>query len=274
MNYRNTVNTIFRKIHTLKGEAAALELEMFENLAQQFEILLTDLREKGDINGDDLLALPFPLEEFLQRIGTVRSLVGRLASYHDAFAAPADNDAFSDNLSKLAQRIAVDHGKQVQLTADLGLLDSIPQETRKEVKDIMVQLLRNAVAHGIEPAAERRQIAKPALGNIHVALKPTDTGEYELMMRDDGRGLVPKKIRAELVRSKRYTEAQLNELDDRQIVMKIFEPGFSTAGQSSRDAGHGVGMDVVKHKLEQLGARIRISSRENAFTQFSIHFAT
>jgi chemotaxis protein histidine kinase CheA len=274
MNYRNTLNTIFRKVHTLKGEAASLELEMFETLAQQFETLLLDLRQKGDIDGDDLLALPFPLEEFLQRISSVRTLVNRLAAYHDAFAAPVDNDVFADNLDKLAQRIAQDHGKQVQLTADLDLLESIPHETRKEVKDIMIQLLRNAVAHGIEPAAERTQKAKPPSGNIYLALKPTEGGEYELMMRDDGRGLVPKRIRAELVRSKRYTEEQLNELDDRQIVMKIFEPGFSTAGHSTRDSGHGVGMDVVKHKIEQLGARIRISSRENVFTQFSIHFAT
>ena len=92
-------------------------------------------------------------------------------------------------------------------------------------------------------------------------------------MRDDGRGLSPQTIKAELLRSGRYTEAQLADLDDRQIVMKIFEPGFSTAKEVSRDAGHGVGMDVVKHRIEQLGARLRISSRAWEYTQFSIHFA-
>ena len=55
--------------------------------------------------------------------------------------------------------------------------------------------------------------------------------------------------------------------------MKIFEPGFSTAKEVSRDAGHGVGMDVVKHRIEQLGARLRISSRTREYTQFSIQFA-
>ncbi|OGB26360.1 MAG: hypothetical protein A3I66_13530 [Burkholderiales bacterium RIFCSPLOWO2_02_FULL_57_36] len=274
LNYRNTVNTIFRKIHTLKGEAASLGLEMFENLAQQFESLLAGLREKGDVSGDDLLSLPFPLEEFLQRVSMVRNLVTRLAAYHDAFAPAATDDAFAGNLTRLAQRIAQDHGKEVQLVTDLDLLDSIPQKMRNELKDIAVQLLRNAVTHGIEPTIERTGRAKPPSGNIYLALKPTEAGEYELILRDDGRGLNAQKIRAELVRSKRYTEVQLADLDDRQIVMKIFEPGFSTAGQASRDAGHGVGMDVVKSKVEQLGARLRISSREHAFTQFSIHFAT
>ncbi|QAU32865.1 type IV pili methyl-accepting chemotaxis transducer N-terminal domain-containing protein [Janthinobacterium sp. 17J80-10] len=272
-NYRSTISTIFRKIHTLKGEAAALDLEMFENLAQQFETQLAGLREKGDISGDDLLALPFPLEEFLQRVAMVRSLVERLAGYHDAFTPAVDDQTFAQNLAKLSQRIALDNGKEVRLDTDLALLGALPHQTRNDLQDITVQLLRNAIAHGIEPAPERAGLAKPSAGNIQIALKQSETGEYELMLRDDGRGLVPHKIREALLQARRYTEAQLNELDDRQVVMKIFEPGFSTAGKATRDAGHGVGMDVVKHKVEQLGARIRLSSRENAFTQFSIHFA-
>jgi two-component system chemotaxis sensor kinase CheA len=273
LDYRRTVNTVFRKIHTLKGEAATLGIDMFETLAQQFETLLSGLREKGAVSGDDLLALPFPLEEFLQRIAMVRQLTGRLAAYHDAFAPAANSDTFAINLSQLAQRVAHDHGKQVHLVTELDLLHSLPRKMSAELKDITIQLLRNAVTHGIEPAAERQGQSKPAAGSIYVTLKPSDAGEYELTLRDDGRGLSPQTIKAELLRSGRYTEAQLADLDERQIVMKIFEPGFSTAREVSRDAGHGVGMDVVKHRIEQLGARLRISSRAREYTQFSIHFA-
>jgi two-component system chemotaxis sensor kinase CheA len=272
LDYRRTVNTVFRKIHTLKGEAATLGIDMFESLAQQFETMLSDLREKGTVTGDDLLALPFPLEEFLQRIAMVRQLTARLAAYHDAFAPEADTDAFALNLSKLAKRVAQDHGKEVELVTELGLLQALPHKMGAELKDITIQLLRNAVAHGIEPALERQGQSKPAAGNIHVALKAAD-GEYELSLRDDGRGLSPQAIRAELLRSGHYTEAQLSELDDRAVVMKIFEPGFSTAKTVTRDAGHGVGMDIVKHRIEQLGARLRISSRSRQYTQFSIFFA-
>lgn len=273
LDYRRTVNTIFRKVHTIKGEAATLGLDMFETLAQQFETLLSGLREKGEVAGDDLLVLPFPLEEFLHRVAMVRQLTARLAAYHDAFAPATDSAAFASNLATLAQRVAQEHGKEVQLVTELDLLHSLPQKMRTELKDITIQLLRNAVAHGIEPALERQEQSKPAAGNIYVALKPSTSGEYELTLRDDGRGLAPQHIRAELLRSGRYTEEQLGDLDDRQIVMKIFEPGFSTAQHVGRDAGHGVGMDVVKHRIEQLGARLRISSRTREFTQFSIHFA-
>lgn len=273
LDYRRTVNSVFRKIHTLKGEAATLGIDMFESLAQQFESLLAGLREKGTITGADLLALPFPLEEFLQRVAMVRQMTVRLAAYHEAFSPIADSDAFAANLTRLAQRVAQDHGKQVQLVTELDLLRALPHKMGSELKDITIQLLRNAVTHGIEPAQERREQSKPAAGKIHVTLKPSEGGQYELTLRDDGRGLSPQIVRAELLRSGRYTEQQLAGLDDKQIVMKIFEPGFSTAKNVSRDAGHGVGMDVVKQRIEQLGARLRISSRASQYTQFSILFA-
>jgi two-component system chemotaxis sensor kinase CheA len=272
-DYRRTIDTVFRKIHTLKGEAAMLGLEVFEVLAQNFELLLSGLRGKATISGADLLALPFPLEEFLQRVAMVRGLTVRLAAYHDAFAPALTSDYFAGNLEKLVERIALDHGKQVQLTTDLHLLNALPQQTCNELKDIAVQLLRNAVAHGIEIADERMGRAKPVSGNIHITLKPAHEGEYEFVLRDDGRGLNPVHIRKALLLSGRYPESHLNELDDRQVLMKIFEPGFSTAPQADRNSGHGVGLDVVNQKIQQLGARLRVATREGMFTQFSIFFA-
>lgn len=272
-DYRRTVNAIFRRIHAVKGEAAELGLEMFEDLAQQFESLLVGLRDKGAVSGDDLLALPLPLDEFLQRIGTVRELFKRLAAYHDAFASTGDDVELAENLDRLAQRIARDQGKEVQLLADVKLIRSLPENLRRSLGDLAVQLLRNAVAHGIEPTAERTQLSKPPQGRISVMLRAVGDGEYEFVLRDDGRGISPARIRAALLRTGRYSEAQLNELDDKAVVMKIFEPGVSTAATVTRDAGHGVGMDVVKQKIQQLGAKLRIASQENSYTQFSIRFA-
>jgi two-component system chemotaxis sensor kinase CheA len=290
LDYRHAVAATFRDVHALKGEAATLGLTMFEDLAQQFESILAGLRNKENLTGDDLLALPLPLDEFLQRIATVRDLVKRLARYHDALPSPEQDGTFADNLAKLALRIASDNGKEVEVVAELGLLRALPDPVCKELKDIAVQLTRNAAVHGIEQPGERAAATKPLAGNIHVALKPIEAGdyefivsnegglspaqnEYEFVVRDDGRGLNPAYIRAALLSSGRYSPAQVEQLDDRQILMKIFEPGFSTSRAAGRDAGHGVGMDIVKQKIEQLGARLRISTRQGAFTQFSIRFA-
>ena len=259
-------------MHALKGEAAVLGLEMFEGLAQQFETQLAALRDKDSMSGDDLVALPLPLDEFLQRVTLARDLMTRLASYHDAFSG-AGEDGFVDNLGLLARRIASDHGKEVQLITELDLFNTLPRKVQSGLKDIVVQLVRNAVVHGIEAPTERNERAKPATGNIYVTLRPVSAGEFEFVLRDDGRGLMPPVIRTALLQSGRYTEEQLQQFDDRQVVMKIFDAGFSTAASAGRDAGHGVGMDVVKQKIEQLGARLRITTRDHMFTQFSIRFA-
>lgn len=272
-DYRHTLAAIFRHVHTLKGEAATLGLGMFEDLAQQFESVLADLRAREHVSGEDFVSLPLPLDEFLKRVGSVRDLVGQLARYHDAFSDNDQNERFGDNLADLAQRIADDHGKAVAVVADLDLLTELPGAVQRELQDIAVQLLRNAVAHGIEESTERTGKAKPPTGHVHVTLKPIESGEYEFSIRDDGRGLVPDDIREALLRSGRYSKTQLDQLDDRQVIMKIFEPGFSTADQVDRHAGQGIGMDVVKQKLQQLGAKLMITTRKDMFTQFSIRFA-
>jgi chemotaxis protein histidine kinase CheA len=134
-------------------------------------------------------------------------------------------------------------------------------------------LLRNAVAHGIEAPAERASHAKPQLGTVAISLDALDSGEYELKVRDDGQGLLPERIREKLVHTGRYSAAQVAQWDDKQIIMQIFEPGFSTLDIANRDAGQGVGLDMVKDKITRLGARLRIASRPHQFTEFSIRFA-
>lgn len=163
-DYRRMIGVVFRQIHTIKGEAATLRLDMFETLAQEFETTLAALRDKGSLSTDDVVGLPLPLDDFLKRIAIVRDLSARLAAHHDAFTPQLEPDGFAKDLEALAQRIARDHGKQVALMADLGRIASLPQKTQHGLKDIAVQLLGNAVVHGIEPAAERAVRAKPAAG--------------------------------------------------------------------------------------------------------------
>jgi two-component system, chemotaxis family, sensor kinase CheA len=275
VDYRRMIASIFRQMHTLKGDAAALGLTLFEDIAHQFESVLTTLRDKDAVSGEDLIGLPLPLDEFFERLNLVRALMSRLASYHDVLSPDDNSQSLSQDLKILAQRIAQDHGKEITISSNLQLFTQLPEQARDKVKAVAVQLLRNAVVHGIEPAKERIELNKPGAGNISVALKTLHDGqyEYELVLRDDGRGLIPRRIRRALVQSAHYSEVQLNEYSDVQILMKIFEPGFSTIAKANRDAGHGVGMDVVKEKLMQLGAHLNIQTRENGFTQFRIRFS-
>jgi two-component system chemotaxis sensor kinase CheA len=249
------VNTMFRSVHTIKGDAAALGLELFEKLAHQFELELVRLREQGSVEGDDMITLMLYLDDFCERVSQVKGFIARMAST-PITASERPNESidlpslrFLDAMQGLAQRIAGEQGKRVRVIGDCGLVDQVSEVTLSVIREIALQLLRNAVVHGIEPAVERQKLGKSVVGTIHVGCKPTREGPFELTIRDDGRGLDAGRIRDALVRSARFTPEQLAALSDQQTIMKIFDPGFSTHEQANRDAGHGVGLDLVRDRV-------------------------
>jgi signal transduction histidine kinase len=267
--YLALVNSIFRQIHTLKGDAAMLGMDLFEAQAHEFEQLLIALREQPEISGNDLIAIPLKLDAFLDKLAMVREIAGRLGT--EAVHTDGARASMGARFAQLGGRIAADHGKAVALQVELDHLETLEPCAQTTVNDIAVQLLRNAVVHGIETPQQRARLNKPEEGKVSIRLQAHAAGEFELRVRDDGSGLSPARIRERLVASGRCTAEQAAQWDDRQLVMQIFEPGFSTAGRS-RDAGHGVGMDVVKAKIARLGARLRIATRPDLFTEFSIRF--
>jgi signal transduction histidine kinase len=275
-DYMQIVNYAFRVSHALKGEASALGLEMFENLIHDFEKELVTLREQGNPRGDHMVRLAVHLDGLYARLTQVQNIADRIATFAGGTGASAEQNTgsrFLDGVTTMADRIAASQNKQVRLLAELDALDTLPAKISSELRQIAVQLVRNAVSHGIESVAERLMISKPAVGNITIRCKQLEPGTFEFVLRDDGCGLAPGRIRDALVSAGVYTREALAKLDDRDIVMKLFEPGVSTAAKADRDAGHGMGMAVIREKIDQIGGRLRLSTRENKFTEFSIRFS-
>ncbi len=276
-DHSRTIQSVFRAIHALKGEAAALGVESVEMLAHEFEKTLAPLRERKAISGDDLLSLPVHLNDLLSHLAVVRGVMERAAGLLRMSAAAGSRPAegLTSEIERLAARIAESQQKNVRIAAELADFDRLPEAARRALKDVAIQLIRNAVYHGIEPPEERVRAAKPEEGTIQLKLHPLGDGRFEFVVRDDGRGLAPQRIRQALVDSGRYRATDLDALDERALLGKIFEPGFSTAvGEAdNRDAGRGVGLDVVKAKLALLSAQLKLDTQPGVFTEFRIQFA-
>ncbi|MDQ5887923.1 MAG: two-component system, chemotaxis family, sensor kinase CheA [Pseudomonadota bacterium] len=273
-DYRPLIDKVFRQVHALKGDAAAIRFHLFEQLAHDFEDNLQALREKGEINGDDLLSLLPQLEECFSRIQQVEDMSNRMGAAPMAQRQPQDEiSEWLESLQQLAARIAKGQNKKVALHTKLESLPQLPESSRVLLRELTIQLLRNAVTHGIEPMEERLLHAKPDTGHVRIELRQLGAGQFEFEVSDDGRGIVPAHIRSELERSGRYSSAALAAMDDREVVMKIFEPGFSTASSAGIDAGRGVGMDLVKERVSRLGGQLKLASRPNEFTSFALRFA-
>ncbi len=260
-----------RRVHALKGDAATLGLETLAGLAHAFETGLQRIRESGGSGdlGEALLALPLPLEELLGQVAALKGLAERPRGSE---AKPVAGEASEEALARLAQQVASDQGKRVRAQVSLDGLNALAAETRDRVHEIAVQLLRNAVVHGIEAPALRRSAGKDAEGCVELQLQRAGA-EWQLSVRDDGAGLSAPLVRQKLLALGWYSPLQLEQLDDRQVIAHIFRPGFSTADGLSLHAGRGVGLDLVQTHVQQLGARIKLSATPGRFTEFRIRFA-
>jgi chemotaxis protein histidine kinase CheA len=175
-------------------------------------------------------------------------------------------------VSQLAEKVARASGKKVQAREALGGLSDLPAAQGDLAREIAVQLLRNAVAHGIEAPATRVEAGKPEAGQVAVQLQRADS-EWTLSVRDDGGGLSAPRVRRKLLELGWYTPEQLEAFDDRQVVAHIFKPGFSTAAGVGLHAGRGVGLDLVQENIRKLGARLLLGSTPGEYTEFRIKFA-
>lgn len=260
-----------RRVHAVKGDAATLGLDTIAAQAHQFETELDRIRQGGSAGdlGNTLLALPLPLEDLLNKVGSLKSLTGLQKPVDDV---AVQGDAINGALAKLAADVARDSGKRVQAQVAMSAIADLPQATGDLVREIAVQLLRNAVAHGIEAPGTRAASGKPEAGTVAVQLTRGET-DWTLAVRDDGAGISAARIRARLVELGWYTARQLESFDERQVVAHIFKPGFSTAGAVSMHAGRGAGLDVVQANVQKLGARMLLGSTPGASTEFKIRFA-
>jgi two-component system chemotaxis sensor kinase CheA len=269
-DFRDKLDQLFREVHRIKGEAAALGLAALEARAHDYEDSLNELRQRPTLSGDDFLPLVVRLDDLFTHLKSVRELVVRLDGLRTAsvLAAPAAAPLLSEAaLDKLAQRIATDHGKSVRLTA-VGL-EQVPADYAKPVRDIAIQFVRNAVVHGIESAEARRAAGKDATGLLQVQFK-RGASDFELVFQDDGAGIDERRVRTAAVARGMVTAEQGAALDSKAVLSLLFKPGFSTRDSQDRDAGRGVGLDLVRRTVQALGGKVGISTAIGKFTRFRI----
>ena len=138
-----------------------------------------------------------------------------------------------------------------------------------EISDPLMHIIRNALDHGIETAAERTAAGKPPAGNVTLGAK-YEGNSIVISVRDDGRGLDKAKIKEKAIRKGIITAEEAANLPERKIFDLIMLPGFSTSETVSDISGRGVGMDVVKRSIDALRGSVIIRSEEGKGSEFLI----
>ena len=289
------IQGVFREMHTLKGEAAALGMDSFVQRTHGIEDLLSALRAQGELAGDDFVPVVVRLDELLshaqtfsamqERVGDARStaassndippekhgdtaiIAAKAAKAAKVAVAPA-RPGLEMLLVRLVTEVSTPGVREARLVAE-GL-DRIPAEYLDTIRDISVQMVRNAVVHGIEPIEARAAAGKPPAGTIRIRFSDANAQDYSLLVEDDGQGLRPEHIREHALDRGLLGASEAAALDRSGAFRLLFQPGFSTAAEVTEHAGRGVGLDIVNSAVRACGGRIGIATTPGKYTRFKM----
>ncbi|MGY3486411.1 two-component system chemotaxis sensor kinase CheA [Bradyrhizobium sp. USDA 4011] len=161
-------------------------------------------------------------------------------------------------LPRIVRDLSGELGKQIELEMH-GADTELDRQVLDLIKDPLTHMVRNSADHGLETTAERVASGKPEQGTIRLSAYH-EGGHIIICIADNGRGLNTERIKAKALQNGLVTEAELEKMTEAQIHKFIFAPGFSTAAQVTSVSGRGVGMDVVRTNIDQIGGTIDIKS--------------
>ncbi|HKG01500.1 MAG TPA: chemotaxis protein CheW [Xanthobacteraceae bacterium] len=161
-------------------------------------------------------------------------------------------------LPRIVRDLATELGKDIELEMH-GADTELDRQVLDLIKDPLTHMVRNSADHGLETPEERRVVGKPEKGTIRLSAYH-EGGHIIIEISDDGRGLNTEKIKAKLISIGLVNEFDAEKLTEAQVHKYIFAPGFSTATVVTSVSGRGVGMDVVRNNIDQIGGTVDVKS--------------
>ena len=168
-----------------------------------------------------------------------------------------------------AQDIAVRQGKKIQLNGHNLAHVNIPEGLKQPIKEISIQLLRNAVVHGIESPEARQSAGKSAIGSIDLEMQ-SDDQNLIIALQDDGQGIDYEGIRHKLVAAGSFAQEEASQMTHGDLLKTLFSSGFSTREHADEDGGRGVGLDVIKALVKEHNGKLNVNTELGKMTRFVI----
>ncbi|MFT6387520.1 MAG: HPt (histidine-containing phosphotransfer) domain-containing protein [Cellvibrionaceae bacterium] len=274
--YKSKVKSIFQLIHKIKGDASALNFELFAKECHNFEDILGTMNQQtNDLTGNEFLPVTIALEELFKNCHIVNILLDKIG----AFGTGVGSETIDINdisgaeemsskgkklqewrqLENMATRIAEKYGKEVEVHFQ-GFKHELPENYHEAFKDITTQLIRNSIVHGIEETETRESCSKTREGQITVTLKHTNRDGLTLIYKDDGKGVDYEKIRSKIIENKHFSIEKAGKLTNQELLQVAFKHGFSLASEANLDAGRGVGLSLVADKAKELNGKMKVAS--------------
>ncbi|MDR2537761.1 MAG: hypothetical protein LBC46_05600 [Treponema sp.] len=279
---------LYQLVHAIKSDAYIIGLSVFGDKLHGVESDIKRLRDRGNgalvLTADELAMITIRMEEMEEEKNKFFNIFIQL--HTEVSSQKQDElDVLMTSLKQACERVAADLGKQVRFESDNVDIEALKAAPYRQLKAILIQLVKNAVYHGIESPEQRNAKGKNQTGVIRFSLQrqggtttTTDSATAApqaqfsssaliITIQDDGAGLNFDKIRSKALARGLIAES---ETAREKLLRALFQPGFSTAETEGAHAGRGIGLNLVQKEVHDLHGSIKVRTERGKGTAFII----
>lgn len=243
------------------GKTVRVDIDRLDNLMNLVSELIIIKTRLEDIDDSGRKQNMNEAIEYLERITT---------SLHDAVmkVRMVPIERVFNRFPRMIRDLSKELRKEISLHMS-GEDTEVDRTVIDEIGDPLIHLIRNSIDHGIEDPETRRKLGKADEGTVKLIAYP-DGNSVVIEVEDDGQGINVEKVRAKAIEKGIISKEESETMDEKEVVLLLFHPGFSTADKISDISGRGVGLDVVKTKIESLGGIVEVQTIKNKGSKFII----
>ncbi|MDR0456282.1 MAG: hypothetical protein LBH20_06325 [Treponema sp.] len=263
---------VYQSVHAIKSNAVILGLNTFGDKVHALESEIKKLREREtDVPFEDMLRLTMRLEGLSKEKDGFKVVIDRINSFKVGSSDGRKQNEYVliESLVKTTNRAASDMGKKVKFVATEVDGEALEKGPRRVIKEVLMQLIRNSVVHGVEAPEERVAKGKDETGTIRLSIK-SDGKIIQIKLLDDGGGLDFNKISKKALSLNMIKKEDVNNKN--ALLQAIFSPGFSTAETEGVHAGRGIGLNLVRDRVRDAKGTLKVQTESGKGTAFNIFF--
>ena len=269
---REVMFELYQSVHAIKSNALILDLGSFSARLHDLESSIKLLQEKNEdiVPFDDLLGLILEIDEALKEKDQLKAAISKIENFRKMHGESGNQEIYVlvETLTQVCRKASVSLDKKARLVVegiDEVVLDHGP---RRVIKEVLTQMVRNSVYHGIETPEDRASQGKDPEGELRLSIRHRDN-QIIIKFTDNGKGIDFNQVRKRVIENNMFRNP--SDANDKNYLLKaIFSPGFSTLDSADLHGGRGVGLSLVKERIKELLGNITVTTAPGRGTTFTI----
>ena len=263
---------MYQSVHAVKSNALILNLESFSDRLHKLESSVKSLQEEHEdiVPFDDFLSLILQFSDAMKEMDQLKDTVSKIENFRVSSGGEKNQERYVlvETLTRVCNKTQAALDKKVRFVVE-GIDDVVlDYGPRRVIKEVLTQLVRNAVYHGIERPEERTPLGKEPEGEIRLSIRYRDN-QIVMKLTDNGSGIDFSRIRQ--TAEEHNMVHNKDEANDKNYLLRtLFAPGFSTLDQADYHAGRGMGLSLVRDRIKDLHGNITVSTAKGKGTCFTI----